>query len=99
MSYLPLRAKRVMKCGITIVCMFLAWFGGTTVIAPQGAIQGPPAEYTSSATPGDMVVRDFRFHMGEVLPELHLHYVTWGQPQRNAAGGSLYPPRPFQARH
>ena len=86
MSYLYLRAKRVMKCGITMVCLILAWLGGPTVIAPQGAIQGPPAEYTSSATPGDMVVRDFRFHGGEVLPELRLHYVTWGKPRRNAAG-------------
>jgi len=27
---------------------------------------------------GDWVVRDFRFHTGETLPELHLHYVTVG---------------------
>lgn len=29
---------------------------------------------------GDWVVRDFRFHTGEVLPELRLHYVTVGAP-------------------
>jgi homoserine O-acetyltransferase len=29
---------------------------------------------------GDWVVRDFRFHTGEVLGELHLHYVTIGDP-------------------
>jgi len=29
---------------------------------------------------GDWVVRDFRFHTGEVLPELRLHYVTLGAP-------------------
>ena len=29
---------------------------------------------------GDWVVRDFRFHTGEVLPELKLHYTTIGAP-------------------
>jgi homoserine O-acetyltransferase/O-succinyltransferase len=30
--------------------------------------------------PGDWTVADFRFHGGEVLPELKLHYVTLGEP-------------------
>jgi homoserine O-acetyltransferase len=50
------------------------------------AAEGPPADYTSVAQAGDLIVRDFRFHDDEVLPELHLHYVTWGKPTRNAAG-------------
>ena len=29
---------------------------------------------------GDWIVRDFRFHTGEVLPELRLHYTTIGAP-------------------
>jgi homoserine O-acetyltransferase len=29
---------------------------------------------------GTWVVRDFRFHTGEVLPELRLHYATVGAP-------------------
>jgi homoserine O-acetyltransferase len=29
---------------------------------------------------GDWVVRDFKFHTGEVLPELKLHYTTVGEP-------------------
>ena len=29
---------------------------------------------------GDWVVKDFRFHTGEVLPELKLHYLTVGAP-------------------
>jgi len=63
------------------------WFGVLQVTTPSllGA-QGPPADYTSVAQGGDLSVRDFRFHDGEVLPELHLHYVTWGKPARNAAG-------------
>ena len=30
--------------------------------------------------PGDWTVKDFRFHTGEILPELKLHYVTIGEP-------------------
>ncbi|CCE10126.1 putative Homoserine O-acetyltransferase (metX-like) [Bradyrhizobium sp. STM 3843] len=29
---------------------------------------------------GDFVARDFKFHTGETLPELRLHYVTVGEP-------------------
>ena len=35
---------------------------------------------------GDAVFRDYRFRSGEVLPELRLHYMTLGTPQRDAAG-------------
>src|ERR1700755_3504910 len=34
----------------------------------------------SQQKPGDWTVKDFRFHTGEVLPELKLHYVTIGEP-------------------
>ena len=30
---------------------------------------------------GDFVIKDFRFHTGDVLPELKLHYVTFGDPK------------------
>jgi homoserine O-acetyltransferase len=29
---------------------------------------------------GDWVARDFRFHTGEIMPELRLHYRTVGDP-------------------
>src|ERR1700692_730759 len=29
---------------------------------------------------GDWVARDFKFHTGEVMPELRLHYRTVGEP-------------------
>ena len=35
---------------------------------------------------GDIVLRNFRFASGEVLPELKLHYFTLGTPARNADG-------------
>jgi homoserine O-acetyltransferase/O-succinyltransferase len=34
--------------------------------------------------PGDWTAKDFRFHTGEVLPELKLHYVTIGVPTGEA---------------
>jgi homoserine O-acetyltransferase len=35
---------------------------------------------------GDWVARNFTFGSGETLPELRLHYITLGTPQRDAAG-------------
>ena len=51
------------------------------------AAQAPAVgDYTKLATQADYVVRDFQFHNGEKLPELRLHYATWGTPKRNPAG-------------
>jgi homoserine O-acetyltransferase/O-succinyltransferase len=36
--------------------------------------------------PGDFVIRDFKFHSGETLPELRMHYLTIGKPVRDARG-------------
>lgn len=44
-----------------------------------GANYPPPAE-------GDFLIRDFRFASGESLPELHLHYLTFGTPRADAQG-------------
>jgi len=35
---------------------------------------------------GDYISHDFHFHSGEVLPELRLHYMTFGKPARDASG-------------
>ena len=37
------------------------------------------AEYPAPVQ-GDWIAKDFRFHTGEVLPELRLHYTTVGAP-------------------
>src|SRR5215813_12618278 len=36
--------------------------------------------------PGDFVVHNFQFKSGETLPEIKLHYYTFGTPQKDAAG-------------
>jgi homoserine O-acetyltransferase/O-succinyltransferase len=38
------------------------------------------------ATEGDSVIHNFQFHSGESLPELRLHYATFGKPLRDDAG-------------
>lgn len=35
---------------------------------------------------GDFVIKNFRFTSGETLPELRLHYRTFGTPQKDAQG-------------
>jgi homoserine O-acetyltransferase len=39
----------------------------------------PPAE-------ADYVIHNFKFRSGETLPELRMHYATYGSPQRDANG-------------
>ena len=38
------------------------------------------AQVFPAANEGDWVARDFRFHTGEVMPELRIHYTTVGAP-------------------
>lgn len=47
-------------------------------VTPRPAAR-PAADWREAAA-GDWLVRDFRFHTGEVLPELRLHYQTIGAP-------------------
>src|SRR5262249_15462563 len=46
------------------------------------SLLAPPALAADYPTPkqGEWVARDFRFHTGEVVPELRLHYTTIGEP-------------------
>lgn len=45
-----------------------------------GAFAAQAADYPVPKD-GDWTVKDFTFHTGQVLPELHLHYVTIGDPK------------------
>jgi homoserine O-acetyltransferase len=60
---------------LTTFCHHLA----VTVAAVCGATAALAADPPPQKQ-GDWVVKDFRFHTGEVLPELKLHYVTIGEP-------------------
>src|SRR5947209_7255014 len=44
------------------------------------------AQTIPPAAPGDFAIKDFKFESGETLPELKIHYVTLGQPRKDASG-------------
>ena len=48
-------------------------------------VQAPQAPSIRSVE-GDIVLKDFRFTSGETLPELRLHYRTFGSPQKDTQG-------------
>jgi homoserine O-acetyltransferase len=50
------------------------------------AAQGPPESSYPGEKEGDFIIRDFHFKSGESLPELKLHYISLGRPQRDARG-------------
>jgi homoserine O-acetyltransferase len=49
------------------------------VVCALMAVAATAADYPAPRE-GSWIVRDFRFHTGEVLPELRLHYTTVGAP-------------------
>jgi homoserine O-acetyltransferase len=49
------------------------------------AAGGAAADYPPPAD-GDFLIRDFRFASGESLPELRVHYLTFGTPRTDARG-------------
>ena len=59
------------------------------ILRRLGALAGLALLYATTALAADYpapreghwIVRDFRFHTGEVLPELRLHYTTIGDPR------------------
>src|SRR5260221_1550102 len=58
--------KPIMALGLAVLAVWTLASAAADYPAPQE---------------GTWVVRDFRFHAGEVLPELRLHYRTVGSPQ------------------
>jgi homoserine O-acetyltransferase len=55
----------------------LTWGMWSVAFTLAAALPGLAADYPAPKE-GSWVVRDFRFHTGEVLPELRLHYTTVG---------------------
>jgi homoserine O-acetyltransferase len=53
------------------------------VLVAAGRVRA--ADYPESTT-GDYVLRDFRFASGETLPEVRIHYRTFGKPRRDEQG-------------
>ena len=57
------------------------WFARTaaSTIVSLIAVAASAADYPLPKE-GDWVARDFRFHTGEIVPQLRLHYTTVGEP-------------------
>jgi homoserine O-acetyltransferase len=51
----------------------------------QAGAQRPPFQ-APPMTEADYVIKDFTFASGETLPELRIHYRTFGAPKKNAQG-------------
>jgi homoserine O-acetyltransferase len=60
-------------------------FTGTGVLIAFALLQGAQTAIPQP-TQGDYVIRDFHFASGETLPELRIHYRTYGTPRTDAQG-------------
>jgi homoserine O-acetyltransferase len=66
--------KGIRTMSLTTFCSSISAAAALLFATTAFAADTPPQK------PGDWTVTDFRFHTGEVLPELKLHYVTIGEP-------------------
>lgn len=58
----------------------------TLTVALLALLAQAPQPAAPAPVEGDFVIRDFRFTSGETLPELRMHYRTYGTPRRDAQG-------------
>src|SRR5690242_4352791 len=57
------------------------------LVTSLACVEGALAQVTQTPsypapTEGDWIAKDFRFHTGEVMPELRVHYTPVGAPSR-----------------
>jgi homoserine O-acetyltransferase len=69
-----LSVSKLSACALRglLACAACAWF--LIAVAPASALDG------------DYLIRGFRFASGDTLGQLRIHYLTLGQPQRDARG-------------
>ena len=58
----------------------------TALFALLAAALGSRAADYPPPTPGDFVLKDFHFQDGSSLPEVKMHYLTFGAPRQNLRG-------------
>jgi homoserine O-acetyltransferase len=71
---------------VTLLAALLAALAMTPSSAVADTTTAAPNPAPVAPHEGDFVVRNFRFHSGEMLPELRLHYTTLGTPKRDSRG-------------
>ena len=76
-----------MKKALFALCL---GFCVSIVLTAEVASQQPSPTQTPapqlSGNGGDLIIKDFKFENGETLPELKLHYVTFGTPKKDRNG-------------
>lgn len=84
----PLRTPKFAKtpradvsCSIMKLPIFLLALAISCVAYRPGIAQD-----VAKPTEGDFVAHNFQFRSGEVLPDLKLHYATYGKPVTDASG-------------
>jgi homoserine O-acetyltransferase len=68
------------------ILLSIALACAVAVSAPAFSQAPKPTAPQLVATEADYIIKDFHFKSGETLPELRLHYTTFGKIHRNAAG-------------
>ncbi len=58
----------------------------TTLLALTLLLQAPAQPATVQPVEHDFTIKDFKFQNGQTLPELRIHYRTYGTPQKDAQG-------------
>jgi homoserine O-acetyltransferase/O-succinyltransferase len=66
-----------------VTLMRSLWCTGLLLLATACCSQ---AADHPQATPGDWIIKDFHFASGGSLPEVRIHYRTFGRPKRDAKG-------------
>src|SRR3989442_10304551 len=65
-----------------VLCSLICVATSTALAQPSAAAR---PNYPAPVE-GEYIIKDFRFHSGEILPELKLHYRTIGTEQRDSSG-------------
>ena len=79
-SWSSLKARKLSSLVVVMVA--------SLALPTMGIAQQSPSQPAAKLTPaeGDYVSHDFHFKTGEALPELRLHYLTFGKAERDANG-------------
>jgi len=73
-----------MTAALTVAAVVV---GGALASAQTAQAQGPFGQADNpAATQGDAVFANYRFHSGETLPQVRIHYATLGAPHLGADG-------------
>ncbi len=70
-------------CAVLFGAVYAAHAGGRQANAARRYAKIAAALHPSE---GNYAVKDFRFHNGQTLPSLRLHYTTLGRPRRDSSG-------------